>query len=89
MAKVRFQMFLDESQKSALERLQHDSKMPVAEIIRKAIDKFLAEWKQKKQMPVRDVITEKLLSVAGICNGGPKDLADNHDHYLYGMPKKK
>lgn len=88
MAKVRFQMFIDESQKSALECLQKDSKMPVAEIIRKAIDKFLVEWKQKKQMPVEDKITKKLLSVAGICKGGPKDLADEHDKYLYGIRKK-
>ncbi len=88
MSKVRFQMFIDESQKAALERLQKDSKMPVAEIIRRAIDKFLTEWKQKKQMPVKDEITEKLLSVAGICKGGPKDLADKHDEYLYGIKKK-
>lgn len=88
MSKVRFQMFIDESQKAALERLQRDSKMPIAEIIRKAIDKILSEWKQKKQISAEDEITEKLLSVAGICKGGPKDLADEHDKYLYGIRKK-
>lgn len=34
-------------------------------------------------------ILEKLLSVAGICKGGPKDLADKHDKYLYGASKKR
>lgn len=88
MAKVRFQMFIDETQKEALERLQQDSKISVAEMVRKAIDRFLLEWKEKKGIPIKDEMTEKLLSVAGICKGGPKDLADEHDKYLYGIRKK-
>ncbi len=88
MAKVRFQMFIDETQKEALERLQRDARMSVAEIIRKAIEKFLAEWKEKQEVPIKDEMTEKLLSVAGVCKGGPKDLADDHDKYLYGISKK-
>jgi len=31
---------------------------------------------------------EALLAVAGTAEGLPKDLAHNHDHYLYGTPKK-
>lgn len=88
MAKVRFQMFIEESQKEALERIQQDSGMSVAELVRTAINNFLSERRRKKEKPV-DEITEKLLSIAGICKGGPPDLADNHDHYLYGFPKKK
>lgn len=89
MSKVRFQMFIDESQKSALERLQHDSGASVAELVRTAIDNFLSEYRKKKKEPVEDETIKKLLSVAGICKDGPPDLADNHDHYLYGFPKKK
>jgi hypothetical protein len=89
MAKVRFQMFMDESQKMALEKLQLDSGMSVAELVRKAINNFLSEYKKKKEVPVEDETIKRLLSVVGICKGGPKDLADNHDHYLYGFPKKK
>jgi len=88
MSKLRFQMFLDENQKEMLERVQQDSKIPIAEIIRNAIDRFLAEWKEKKKIPIENDMTEKLLSVAGACKGGPKDLADKHDRYLYGMIKK-
>lgn len=33
-------------------------------------------------------ILEKLLSVAGICKNGPKDLPDKHNTYLYGKSKK-
>ena len=88
MAKVRFQMFLDSQQKEALERVQEDSRMPVAEIIRKAVDLFLSEWKRKKRIPVEDEMTERLLSISGTCKGGPKDLADEHDKYLYGISRK-
>ncbi len=88
MAKVRFQMFIDENQKEALERLQHDYKVSVAEIIRKAIDRLLTEYKAKEERPLRDSMAEKLLSAAGACKGGTKDLADEHDKYLYGMPGK-
>jgi len=88
MAKVRFQMFIDENQKEALERLQHDYKVSVAEIIRKAIDRLLTEYTAKEERPLRDSMAEKLLSAAGACKGGPKDLADEHDKYLYGMPGK-
>lgn len=88
MAKVRFQMFIDESQKAALERLHRDSKMPIAEIIRKAVDRFLKEWRGEKHIPAEDEITKKLLSIAGICKDGPKDLSDKIDEYLYGIKKR-
>ncbi len=88
MAKVRFQMFLEATQKEALEKLQQDSGMPVAELVRRAINNFLSEYRRKKKVPVEDETVKKLLSVVGICEGGPKDLADNHDKYLYGISKK-
>ncbi len=88
MAKVRFQMFLEEEQKEALEKLHQDSKISAAEIVRRAIDKFLKEWKAKKEIPVEDEAVKRLLSVAGICEGGPPDLADKHDEYLYGIKRK-
>ncbi len=88
MAKVRFQMFLDANQKEVLEKLQRDSRIPVAKLIRKAIDNFLSEWKESKKIPIEDEMTEKLLSIAGACKGGPKNLADEHDRYLYGVFKK-
>jgi hypothetical protein len=33
-------------------------------------------------------LSEMLLSFAGAVNGLPEDMALNHDHYLYGVPKK-
>lgn len=88
MAKVRFQMFIDEEQKRTLEILQRDTKLSMAEIIRDAINRLIAEYKKKKALPAKDETTDKLLAVAGVCEGGPRDLADGHDKYLYGTKKK-
>lgn len=33
-------------------------------------------------------LSEMLLSFAGTVEGLPQDMALNHDHYLYGVPKK-
>ncbi len=84
MSKVRFQMFIDESQKTALEKLQKETMIPMAELVRKAIDKFISDFKKRRKPSIEDETTERLLAAAGICSGGPKDMADKHDKYLYG-----
>lgn len=33
-------------------------------------------------------LAERLLRLAGTAQGLPPDLAENHDHYLHGRPKK-
>ena len=38
--------------------------------------------------PQEPTLGEKLMKYAGVCKGLPSDLARNHDHYLYGVPKK-
>ena len=35
-----------------------------------------------------DSLRDMLLSFAGTVEGLPPDMALNHDHYLYGVPKK-
>jgi hypothetical protein len=41
---------------------------------------------RKKKSPT---LYERLKSVAGKAKGLPPDASINHDHYLYGMPKRK
>jgi hypothetical protein len=38
-----------------------------------------------EQLPT---IWDKLLELAGTVDGLPPGMAENHDHYLYGTPKK-
>ena len=33
-------------------------------------------------------LSERLRPLIGIAKGLPKDLAENHDHYLHGRPKR-
>lgn len=81
-------MFMDEVQRTSLERLHRETKVPVSELIRRAVDRFLTETRKGQPYPNADEATERLLSVAGVCEGGPKDLADSHDAYLHGFLKK-
>jgi len=34
-------------------------------------------------------LAERFKDFTGACKGLPEDLAENHDHYLYGTPKKR
>lgn len=34
-------------------------------------------------------VWDKLLELSGTVEGLPADMSENHDHYLYGTPKKK
>jgi hypothetical protein len=36
----------------------------------------------------KPTIWQQLFELAGTVEGLPPDMAENHDHYLYGVPKK-
>ncbi|MBM4048432.1 MAG: hypothetical protein FJ279_25290 [Planctomycetes bacterium] len=36
----------------------------------------------------KNPLTKMLLEIAGDMKGLPEDLAEQHDHYLYGTPKR-
>jgi hypothetical protein len=39
--------------------------------------------------PEGETLGQRLMKLAGIAGDGlPEDLAENHDHYLHGRPKK-
>ncbi len=53
----------------------------------------LPEGTEVRVEPVEDDddyrgLREGLLSLSGIVEGLPSDMARNHDHYLHGTPKK-
>jgi hypothetical protein len=39
--------------------------------------------------PKQSTLGQRLLELSGIAEGLPSDLAENHDHYLHGLPKNK
>jgi hypothetical protein len=80
---VRYQMFIEEGQKRMLEELHRRLNVPVAELVRRAIDRLVAEelpGQGNERGPDED--TNGLLALVGVCEGGPPDLADNHERYL-------
>ena len=38
--------------------------------------------------PVGRTLAERLAPIIGKVQGLPEDAAENHDHYLYGLPRK-
>lgn len=84
MAMVRYQMFIDEGQKRVLDDMRHRLKVPVAELVRRAIDRMVVEQASATSYHKLDEQAEALLSLSGVCEGGPTDLADNHEQYLRG-----
>jgi hypothetical protein len=51
------------------------------------IEQRISEIKQAAS-PSVDALREALLKAAGTCEGLPADYAAEHDHYLYGTPKR-
>lgn len=42
----------------------------------------------KAQSPTAATLGQRLLKLAGIANGLPCDLAEQHDHYIHGTAKR-
>lgn len=59
--------------------------LPEGAEIRFNVVKQAAKLKKPKK---KSALSKVLLKYAGSVKGLPKDAARNHDHYLYGTPKK-
>lgn len=72
----RFQVYLDERQRRALERLATRLKRSRADLVRMGIDRVLSELTPPEDDPAWDRI--------GLIDSTdtPGDLAERHDHYL-------
>jgi hypothetical protein len=42
-----------------------------------------------EDVPAPEPVGKKLLALAGVVKGLPKDFAENHDHYIHGTPKRR
>jgi hypothetical protein len=42
----------------------------------------------KEQAPRETSLGQRLLKLSGIAKGLPSDLAEQHDHYIHGTPKR-
>lgn len=77
---IRTQIYLPEEQHKAVTQIAKQRQQPMAEVIRLFIKQGLQQEKtiDKSGMQVMKRIAAMKLK------GGPVDLSENHDYYLYG-----
>ena len=73
---VRTQVLLTEHQHAVLKELSTESGLSLSELVRQAVEKMFAERARAGR--------ESVLDLLGAFEGGPADVAENHDHYLWG-----
>jgi hypothetical protein len=66
--------------------------LTVDDLIREALDHILAERRPDAEQPLQtaaDIVLERMRNVpADVMARMPRDGASQHDHYIYGWPKK-
>lgn len=80
---IRKQLYIDEDLDRGLRRIARISGRSEADHVREALRGYLAEH-------VPDVQGDPWLELVGLIDeaDGPTDVAAEHDHYLYGAPKR-
>jgi hypothetical protein len=79
----RKQLYLDEASERALKRLAARTGRSEAFHVREALRRYLGEQTPEGRDPL-----ERLIGMVGDIDG-PDDVAENHDHYLYGATKER
>ena len=79
----RKQLYLDDASERALKRLAARTGRSEAFHVREALRRYLGEQPSAPDDPL-----EKLIGLVDEAEG-PDDVAENHDHYLYGAPKDR
>jgi hypothetical protein len=79
----RKQIYLDDASERALKRLAARTGRSEAALIREALQRYLASGVDHTGDPLEGLI--------GLVpdEAGPDDVAEEHDHYLYGAPKEQ
>lgn len=75
---VRTQIQLTENQAAALKRRAASQGISMAEVIRRSLDRTIAEEDPMQDPEAR----RRALAAIGCIRTGPPDLAENHDAYL-------
>ena len=82
----RKQIYIEEGQEERLKRLAATRGLPEAALIREAVAEYLTAQEAPQFESMEDT---PLWNIVGIATGpGPIDGSLNHDHYIYGVPKK-
>lgn len=82
MPMIRTQVYLPQDLYTDMRFFASQHNTTISKIIREGAKNVLAKKKRKKKnlLPLENIV--------GTLKGGPKDLATNHDYYLYDEPYK-
>jgi metal-responsive CopG/Arc/MetJ family transcriptional regulator len=76
---IRTQVYLPTKLHQELKLIAHREKTTVSELVRRGARKVVAEGQTQTPSPLKNI-------VGLIKDGGPKDLSENLDYYLYVKP---
>jgi hypothetical protein len=84
---VRTQVYLPKATYQALVERARQQGLTMAVQIRAALDEYLQRSQDEDEGPILQP-DDPLFAMMGIFDSGVPDIAVNHDHYLYGTPKR-
>jgi hypothetical protein len=85
---VRTQVYLPRKTYEALQARGEAQGLTLAEQIRTALDDYLLRMGLREDDGPILAPDDPIFQMAGMFKSGVDDLGYNHDHYLYGAPKK-
>jgi hypothetical protein len=80
-SEVRTQIYLPRRLHGALKRAARARGVSMAHLIREAAEEAVRRSAASAGDPLGDLV--------GVVRDAPADLAEHHDHYLYGMPRSR
>jgi predicted DNA-binding ribbon-helix-helix protein len=78
---VRTQIYLPRRLHQSLRRAAKARGVSMAQLIREAAEEVVRRTEGPLQDPLKDLI--------GVIRDAPRDLAEGHDGYLYGSPRRR
>jgi hypothetical protein len=84
---VRTQVYLPQATYKALIERAEKQGLTMATQIRAALDEYLQRTQDEDEGPILQP-DDPIFKMIGIGDSGLPDVAVNHDHYLYGTPKR-
>lgn len=87
----RKQVYIDDDLDEALARLAALTREPEAAHVRRALRAYLEQAEAREAAAPYRADTDPLLAFIGAAgeDAGPVDSAEEHDHYLYGAPRRR
>jgi hypothetical protein len=85
---VRTQVYLPQATYRALVERAEKHGLTMATQIRAALDGYLQRAQEEAEGAILQP-DDPIFKMIGFFDSGVDDLAENHDYYLYGMPKRK